>query len=494
MRVAIIWMCLLLRLAFYASTLPLWEGVDEWAHVAVVQSVALRGELLGARDRPIPRNIEASLRIAPLPWELRRFDPPSLTHDAWWQLPEAARREREAALHAIPPQWAFEDGSGLFSNYEAQQPPLYYWLVAPAVWLLRGGDLAEQVAAARWVSILLASLIVPLVYSIGREIFDDERLAVGCAAVVAVMPGFAGIAARVGNDGLAAVIFAALLWSGLRACSGQAAWPVAVWFGLGLLTKAYFLTAVPAVLWLLWRRGAWRGVALPLLIAGWWYGRNALTAGSLLTSGSMAGVRVSPRTVLASLPSVPWLRAVDAALFSHIYCLGWSWLTVRSWIYHVFYLAFAAAAVGLWRWRQKAGIQWLLAVYLLFWLGELWHAALMYVARGVAASMGYYLYGVVAAEVPLCVAGLATWLRRWAAPLLAAMFGLLDLAAMHLLALPYYSGSIRHQADGKLHFAHSVSVHVSALWVGYVVATVACVVLSVATGWPGTRRRSRAPA
>src|SRR5579872_7404099 len=212
MRIAIIWACLLLRLAFYASTLPLWEGVDEWAHFAVVQSVALRGELLGARQRPIPRNIEASLRIVPLPWELRRFDAPSVTHDAWWQLPAAARRERETALQAIPREWALEDGSGAFSNYEAQQPPLYYWLVAPVVWLMRGRTLVEQVAAVRWVSILLASLIVPLMYSIGREIFEDERLALGCAAVVAVMPGFAGIAARVGNDGLAAVLFAALIW------------------------------------------------------------------------------------------------------------------------------------------------------------------------------------------------------------------------------------------------------------------------------------------
>lgn len=487
MRIAIIWACLLLRLAFYASTLPLWEGVDEWAHFAIAQSVALRGELLGMRDRPIPRNIEASLRIVPLPWELRRLDPPSVTHDAFWQLPEAARRDRKAALLAIPREWALQDGSGAFSNYEAQQPPLYYWLVAPVVRLARGGTLAQQVAAVRWVSILLASLIVPLVYSIGREIFDDERMALGCAAIVAVMPGFAAVAARVGNDGLAAVLFAALIWSGLRAWRGEATIPVAVWLGLGLLTKAFFLTAIPAVVWLFWRRGAWRAAVLPVLIAGWWYVRNALAEGSLLTSGSMAGVKVSPVAVLGNVPSVPWFRAVDAALFSHIYCLGWSWLTVRSWIYHVFYLVLTAALLGLWRRRRRPGIPWLLAIYGLFWLGELWHAALMYAARGVAASMGYYLYGVVGAEIPLCVAGLATWLRRWAAPLVAAMFALLDLAAMHLLALPYYGGLIRHRADGTLHFAHGLSVPVSVLWVGYVAGTAMAVLAAIAQLRPQKR-------
>jgi len=490
MRLGLIWACLLARLAFYAAMLPPWEGVDEWAHFAVVQSTALRGELLASRDRPIPRNIEASLHLVPLPWEFRRLDAPSVTHDAYWRLPRQARRDLTASLRAIPPYWALQDGSGKFSNYEAQQPPLYYWMAAPLVWLMRGRGLLTQVMAVRLFSALLASLVVPLVYRIGRELFEEERMALGCAAVVAVMPGFAGAVARVGNDSLAAVLYAALILAGLvlwRRTSFFAAGATGILLGLGLLTKAYFLTAVPPVLWLLWRRGYLRIALVPVLLAGWWYLRSVLTSGSLLTTGAMSGVRISPAAVLRSVPSVPWFRAVDAALFSHIYCGGWSWLTVRSWIYHAFYIVFALAAIGLWRWLPKPGIRWLLAVYLCFWAGELWHAALMFAARGVPASMGYYLYGVIAAEVPLGVAGLATWMRRWAAPLLAAMFALLDLAAMHLLALPYYAGAIRHQPDGTLHFAHFSALHLPAgpgllaLWVCYLLATVTAVVLAAKT-------------
>jgi len=487
MRITLIWICLLARLAFYAAMLPLWEGVDEWAHFAVVQSVERRGEWLASRDRPIPRNIEASLRIVPIPWELRHFDPPSVTHDAYWQLPESERRRRTEALGAIPREWALEDGSGVFSNYEAQQPPLYYWLVAPLVWLIPSRSLAIQVLAVRCLSALVASMAVPLVYRIGRGLFEGEGMALGGAAVIAVMPGFAGIAARVGNDALAAPVYAALLLAGLvlwRRPSLRVACQTALALTLGLLTKAYFLTAVPAVVWLLWRRGYLRAALIPLFLAGWWYVLSAVTGGSLLTSGTMTGLSFSPAAVLGNVPSVPWFRAVDAALFSHIYCGGWSWLTVRSWIYHVFYFVLAAAAIGLWRWLLKPGILWVLAVYLSFWAGELWHAALMFAARGVPASMGYYLYGVVAAEVPLCVAGLSTWLRRWAGPLGAAMFALLDLATMHLLALPYYAGAIRHQADGVVHFArfsamvrpHSPAL--VALWICYLLATLAVVPLA----------------
>jgi hypothetical protein len=226
--------------------------------------------------------------------------------------------------------------------------------------------------------------------------------------------------------------------------------------------------------------GAVTAALIPFAIAGWWYARNLITTGTLAGLGeSVTLQKTDPWATLRAVPLMPWWRTVDAILFSHIYCLGWSWLTVRSWMYRVFYIAIAAAFVGLWRWRHKPGVLWLLAVYAFFWLGELWHAALMYVARGVPVSMGFYLYGIVAAEVPLWVAGLATWLRRWAAVTLAAMFALLDLAGMHLQAIPYYTGAIRHDAGGVLHFAHTLTVHLSLIWVLYVVATVAAVLVSV---------------
>lgn len=498
---ALIWAGLIVRLAFYATMLPLWEPMDEWAHFAVVQSTAIRGELLARRERPIPRNIEASLGLAPLPWELRRFASPSVTHDNWWQLPETERRARIEALRAIPESWAREDGSGAFSNYEAQQPPLYYWIAGPLVWLMRGWSLASQVVALRWLTALLASLTLPLVYRIACELFADRRMALGCAAVLAVMPGFAGAVARVSNDGLAAPLYALLLWTVLRYWrkpSAAAACAVGTALGLALLTKAYFLTAAPvAVALLLWcrstRRAGLAACSIPLLTAGWWYLRSLLADGSLLTTGSMSGLEASPASVLKNVPSVPWVRAVDAILFSHIYCLGWSWLTVRSWMYHTFYILLALAVVGLAPWLRRPGMRWLLAFYAFFCAGELWHAALMYTARGIPASMGWYLYGAVAAEVPLAVAGLSTWLpawlRQWAAPVCAALFAALDLFAMHVLALPYYAGLIRHASDGSLHFAHWNTLNLplafarltlpAALWIAYVVASAGVVILAI---------------
>jgi len=84
---AAIWGCFLARLVFYSAMAPLWEGFDEWAHFAVIRAMSVRGEVLVARDSPIPRDVEASLQLAPVPWDMRHYPRPYLTEDEYWSLP-----------------------------------------------------------------------------------------------------------------------------------------------------------------------------------------------------------------------------------------------------------------------------------------------------------------------------------------------------------------------------------------------------------------------
>jgi hypothetical protein len=472
--------------------LPLWEGFDEWAHFAVVRATA-RGALLPTNGTRIPRDVEASLQTAPLPWAERQLPPPSLTHDDFWQLPESARAERLAAFRSIPQSWADEPGQ--LPAYETQQPPLYYWAMAPLLAIGRRLPLEDQVLLLRLASVLLASFTIPLVYAIGRRTFESDGLALACAAIVGLMPGFAIDVARVGNDGVAVALFAALIWLGLKWIDERrSAWWMGVVLGLGLLAKAYFLTAIPAVaLLLVWRRGRWYGIAAAA-IGGWWYVRNVVTQESLsgLHESSMTA---SGAGMWGRAFEISWPRAIDSALFAHIYAGGWSMLTVRGWMYHLFYAAAAAAAIGLWRVARRRQVWWLLAVYAAYWAGALYDILLLYVTRGVATSMGYYLYAVVGAEVPLLVAGF----RRWAAAVFGVLFGALDLYTVHVIAVPYYSGMIRHRAGNALAAAHwsdyralgfggiverlamfhGSGAALTALWIGYLAATLLLLYLAL---------------
>jgi 4-amino-4-deoxy-L-arabinose transferase-like glycosyltransferase len=466
-----IWICFLLRVFFYAAVLPVWEGYDEWSHFAVIRLVALRGQLLPPRDSMLPEDVAASIDIVPVPWAWKQLGPPVLTHDEFWQLPRETREAREMDFRVLPRNAQWKDSTGPYRAHEAFQPPLYYWIMAPLMSLFAGAGIARQLLMVRWFGALLCSFTIPLVYRIARQALDHEALALGCAAVVAVMPGFALVAGHAGNDCLAAPIFALLIWCSLRIAAGNCALrdqvALGVVLGLGLLTKAYFLTAVPAILVLLiWKLRARAAIAVScaLLVGGWWYARSYLQTGTLtgLTDFVMAR-GAHPESTLQQVLSIYWPRAIDSILFSHIYAGGWSFLQVRSWMYHVFYAVMLLALIGLARARRTASMLLLAGFYAGFWLGELYHVIIIWAARGVATSMGYYIYGVVAAEVPLCTAGLAALLRKgpaaWAAAVGVILFGALDLYAMHAMAIPYYTGLIRHKPNGALAALHAADLN-----------------------------------
>jgi hypothetical protein len=469
--VVAIWACGLLRLGWYATALPLWEGYDEWAHFAVVRAMS-EGHVLVARDAPIPSDVAASLQTAPVAWELRNLPAPARTQDAFWA------GEPPASPVAPWPR---------LTAYEALQPPLYYWLLTPLLWCFRRASLASQVLALRYASVLVASATIPLVFGIARAALKDVRLALGCAAVAAVMPGFAYDVARVSNDALAVPLFTAVLLFSVRPRHWAA---MGIVLGLGLLTKAYFLVALAIVLW------APRSALLGAAIGSWWYARNLWTTGTISGLSEAVMLRgTSPMAMLKRATEVPWRTAIDSMLFSHIWFGGWSSLMVRSWMYHLFYGLIVLAGVGLLFRPRRIKLRRLALVYVVFWLAELYNALLIYVSKGVPTSMGWYLYAVVGAEVVLAVEGLRAIARRWAAALGVLLFAILDLYAMHFVALPYYTGMIRHKANGALTALHLSGArpremlahlamfkapmvtegYLAALWLVYLAATAALV-------------------
>jgi hypothetical protein len=336
--------------------------------------------------------------------------------------------------------------------------------MAPVLYALKGCSLLVQVMLLRWIGIVIASLAVPLTFGIALTVTQREFAALGCSAVVAVMPGFATNVARISNEPLAILLFTLLIWLGLRILNrapdtGSAVALGAV-LGLGLLTKAYFLTAVPAVLLLLFYkyRRAWVAALttslITVVIAGWWYARNVVTTGTF--SGLAEPVMLRDRGVtamLSAIPHIPWVRAVDVILVSHLYFCGWSSLTVRGWMYRVFFAIAMLAALGLFVQLRRPGVLWLVGIYGFFWLGQLYNVLLQYLTKGLAGSMGWYMYAVVASEVVLCAVAFCRC-RVLAVALGTILFGLLDLYGMHWLAIPYYTGIIEHRANGALAALH----------------------------------------
>ena len=98
---------------------------------------------------------------------------------------------------------------------------------------------------------------------------------------------------------------------------------------MGLIAKAYVLTALPVVgALVLWkRREMWLVPAATAALGGWWYVRN------FVETGAMSGMQESVWKAGATSGDqwrealrIPWGAAIDQTMFSHL----WSGRGARS--------------------------------------------------------------------------------------------------------------------------------------------------------------------
>lgn len=294
---------------------------------------------------------------------------------------------------------------------EANQPPLYYLLVAAAtVWVpmeeplepaqnmcfsfdpadtgrqtfyvhsaaeafpYRDSYLAYHVA--RLISLLLGAGTVWLTHRLARQIVPD-RPAVGllAAMLLAFNPQFLFISASANNDVLIALLGAALVVLSI-ACwqrpSLKASLLLGVVTGLGLLAKYSFLALWPVALLAvsgpLWdyvaaiaRRDSQASrpsllaavgpplvmLGLPLLIAGWWYARNTMLYGDPLAWDVHLAAK-GPQVLRQAPLSLPDLGEFVSLHFRSSWGLfGWLNVQLPGWVYGLALLLVVAAVAGL---------------------------------------------------------------------------------------------------------------------------------------------------
>ena len=544
-RAAVIaaWLAFLVRGAFYCVEQPLWEGYDEWAHFAYIQHVAEHGSLPSRQDAVSPF-VARSLQLAPLPRSAAEVLPGTITHDLFWQLPEDERARRQEELLRLSPATPPAREQLNAKQYEAQQPPLYYLLLAPVYMLARTLPLPAQVLLLRLLSMAIASCVVFLMYSIADHVLHRQDLAILTAILAACLPGLYIGVCRIGNDPLAIVLIAAMVLVSIRTCyrpPGAFQWiGMGLLFGATALAKAYALavwTLLPLVAALLLARHPerWKRTALgfglasiaAIAVAGFWYGQNLINTGTL--SGEqlhVAAARLTLAEKLAALFAMDWRRVVDSAAFSHIWVGGWSFLVVRSWMYRVFELIALLGAAGLavhavrifrhssWKHAQDLLIP--LAAAIMMYAALAYHSLMIFLEKSISMGAGWYLYSVIAAEVVLLALGIRALLpanaSRWALAAVCWLAAALDLYTMHFLLMPYHSGLIRHDASGslasfKLPVLKSASLFerislnkpldagpIAALWLAYLCATIGLFVLAALAaraGWFETRQNGK---
>jgi len=256
-------------------------------------------------------------------------------------------------------------------RYESHQPPLYYVLAAPA-YTLSGGSLI----ALRLLSVLLGAGIVVLAYGVARRVLPGRSApALGAAAFVAFLPQHLATVSQVGNDVLAELLLAAVLFLlvgvAVRprgeppAAERRAPLVLGILLGLILITKTTAYIAVPLALgvfvwrWLKDRAPARRvvleglAVLLPAaIIALPWYVRNIVVYGwpdflglirhDQIVTGQMRTVQYIAENGWGAY----WGRAAEWTFKSFAGVFGWMGVWLDSRVYYVLGLWFGIPVVA----------------------------------------------------------------------------------------------------------------------------------------------------
>ena len=167
---------------------------------------------------------------------------------------------------------------------ERQQPPLYY-LIAAGLYRL-----TASVGVLQAMSILLGAATVVVIGLCAREIWPAQPIRwVEASLMAGALPQLQFIAASVSNDAInvlaAAILTYLMIRVALRPSDRRLPWAIGVAFAIALLAKetTYFLiAAVLVTLIRFWPRRDWAPgllpvIALPAVLAGWWFVRNLVT-------------------------------------------------------------------------------------------------------------------------------------------------------------------------------------------------------------------------
>ena len=477
----LIWLIFICKGFFYCAIFPIWEGFDEYAHFAFIQHLDTYKSLPLPETR-VSNEVEESLEATPLPWMLNSWPPPFITHDGYWQSPVEARGLREKALRSIPADGIASQRNAVL--YESKQGPVYYVLMAPLYRLIRDLSLPSRIFLYRALAVLIGSTIIPIAFMTARRVFPDLRLALAVCAIIAAMPGIYIDSSRVGNDTLAMAEFGFLTWCCLIAIRDKAVYFLLAGSILGMLlvTKAYGLAAIPAVSVVgveIVRTNPSRRIqnlflviasfCLTAGISGWWFLRNLQIKGTFVWDDGVLPEKLSYLEIIRRTAKVNWTQLLRSLMDSHTWIGSWSFLGLRSWMYHIFnwWTLFIIAGIVMLAVRQvrrrpemktPITLQSILILCLLwggFLLATVYHGVVNYLNEGPAASAGWYLYAVIVPEAILIVSGLSAF--KFSRSLIFGLMGcsiMVEIYATNWILIPYYAGLIRHTASGALQSFH----------------------------------------
>jgi len=467
----------------HVLVVPMWEGFDEPFHYAYLQYIAEHGRLPPLNAPAVSQEILESLQLFPTTPHLSHLTP--MRFKNFWELGAAERVRLRQSLDSIEPPSKYQLTH--LANYQTQHPPLYYLLFVPVYLGARDLSLVDRVFLLRSFSLLLAAVSLPLGYVLARRILGNNW-AVLVPVLMSLFPNYYVFIGRVTNDALAVVIFPLIIMATaklrLKSSTPADLFSAGCLLALGLLTKVYFLTAVPvpvSIVFLKRFQGKLTSkkcavelllVLLPsALVAGWWYTRNYIQVGAF---SGLGGNRM-----ISSLPLIAWIKALPHLRLGqlgqlvfklHLWAGNWSIRMVTKEVYQLFGVVYVLCGIGIIRsllrnhlflhiepnQEQESRHYFIISSgFLLLFLAGLIHFGWSNTVAGIFidpellnTGFGWYLNVLLPVEAILIFLGIQGLVGirggRIGSLIVLGLFIVLDHVALWSREIPYYAGlSIR---------------------------------------------------
>ncbi len=303
------------------SVTPAGEGMDVYGHLAYL-------DFFAARNRaPTPDELSVAAWIVALREDVPGpdFSTTGERYRRWAGLEPDQRRQiadrNQPAPGAVP---------YVASNYEAQQPPLYYAVLSPVYRLISPAYRIEtQLFILSLVSACIATLALPGLYLTFRRHLNQSESLIALLGL-AWFPNFLPFLGRITNDALAFPLIVWAVYFCLRSRERRA-WSSIVAAG-ALITVAGFTKIYALAIWPLFVACAfwgaagrrWREAGLALTVCG--LGVGALVAYSLVTTGHIFALREMAATEALPLPlRILWLTKLNPVWFFGGLVKGFWW-------------------------------------------------------------------------------------------------------------------------------------------------------------------------
>jgi len=304
-----------LNVVLYAGLMPLWEGFDEPFHYGYVQHLWNIRTLPVTRQTTLSEEVVQSFPLAPASYVVQHNLPMVTTYEDYFRLSPEERQARRRRLEQLDP--ALARNPSLSLNYEAQQVPLAYAVVAPVDASLSRIPLLKRVYWLRVFCGLVAVIGTGLLmFRLAFLLGFDRHTQFAAVFLAFSSQMFYATVVHVANDWLALPLFLALLtsavdlWLRPRPAAGLT---LALTLAAGLAAKAYFLAMIPFVLAVMFLRFRRLNAALYALLAivpaATLYVRNIVLYRSIdAQQQNLGGARY--QALFQAAFRLPWIRSI----------------------------------------------------------------------------------------------------------------------------------------------------------------------------------------